>query len=92
VETDLAEFLRNLVKTGAKRIVLTDISKDGAMQGPNFELMREVCEAIAIPVIASGGVTTQADIDQLATIPGVEGCIVGKALYEGTIKLTSANI
>ncbi|MFH1429038.1 MAG: 1-(5-phosphoribosyl)-5-[(5-phosphoribosylamino)methylideneamino]imidazole-4-carboxamide isomerase [Candidatus Margulisiibacteriota bacterium] len=86
-DIDLFSFLQNLTQLGVSRIILTDISKDGAMKGPNIGLMKDVCENINIPVIASGGVTNAKDILRLSGINGVEGCIIGKALYEGTIKL-----
>jgi phosphoribosylformimino-5-aminoimidazole carboxamide ribotide isomerase len=70
-------------------IVYTDIAKDGMMQGPNLPAMSEMNEAVKHEVIASGGVTTQADVRALAAL-GLAGCIVGRALYEGTLSLPEA--
>ncbi len=67
-------------------IVYTDISRDGMMQGPNLDAMREMAAAVSIPVIASGGVSSADDVRRLAAT-GVAGCIVGRALYEGKIDL-----
>ena len=73
-------------------IVFTDISRDGMMQGLNVESTVELAGAVHIPVIASGGVTDEADIRRLCECDeeGIVGVIVGRALYEGTIKLEQA--
>ena len=78
--------------TGVSAIVYTDISRDGMMQGVNVEQTAALADAINIPVIASGGVTNQNDIDALikAADRGVAGTIVGRAIYEGTLDLASA--
>jgi phosphoribosylformimino-5-aminoimidazole carboxamide ribotide isomerase len=70
-------------------LVYTDISKDGMLQGANIEGMAEMVSATRIPLIASGGVTSLEDVRQLARL-GLAGCIIGRALYEGTIDLHSA--
>jgi phosphoribosylformimino-5-aminoimidazole carboxamide ribonucleotide (ProFAR) isomerase len=72
--------------------VVTDITKDGTLRGPNLELLGEVCAATTRPVVASGGVSSLADIRALAgLVPvGVEGAIVGKALYAGAFTLPEA--
>ena len=70
-------------------IIYTDITKDGMMAGPNLERTKQVADAVDIPVIASGGVTEIADIKKL-TETGVEAAIIGRALYEGTLKLADA--
>jgi phosphoribosylanthranilate isomerase len=72
--------------------VVTDITKDGTLRGPNLELLREVCAATDRPVIASGGVSSIEDLVQLAALTpiGVEGAIVGKALYAGAFTLPEA--
>ena len=82
---DLYEVLDRLDKAGAARYVVTDITKDGTMRGPNLDLLREVCARTDPPVIASGGVSTLDDLRALATLEpvGVEGVIAGKALYAG---------
>lgn len=77
-------------EAGAASLILTDIEKDGMLEGPNYELMEAVSVAVKIPLIASGGVTTIEQIQRLAEIPGVSGAIVGKALYEGKIFLKDA--
>jgi phosphoribosylformimino-5-aminoimidazole carboxamide ribonucleotide (ProFAR) isomerase len=69
--------------------MFTDISRDGAMQGPNVVALREMVAAAGVPVIASGGITTREQLrDVVAT--GAEGAIIGKALYEGRLTLAEA--
>lgn len=77
---------------GVAAIVYTDISRDGMMQGVNVEATRKLAESITIPVIASGGVTNIDDIKHLSAVEesGIDGVIIGRALYEGTIDLASA--
>lgn len=77
---------------GVSAIIYTDISRDGMMGGPNLESTRALAEAISIPVIASGGVSSLQDIRNLMTIEqsGVTGAITGKAIYTGAIKLSEA--
>lgn len=89
---DLWEVLARLDADGCARYVVTDVSKDGTLRGPNLDLLREVCKATDAPVIASGGVSTVADLVALAglTGDGVEGSIVGKALYAGRFTLRDA--
>ncbi|MEH0820588.1 MULTISPECIES: bifunctional 1-(5-phosphoribosyl)-5-((5-phosphoribosylamino)methylideneamino)imidazole-4-carboxamide isomerase/phosphoribosylanthranilate isomerase PriA [unclassified Micromonospora] len=89
---DLWEVLERLDKAGASRYVVTDITKDGTMRGPNLDLLREVCARTAAPVIASGGVSTLDDLRALATLEpiGVEGVIAGKALYAGAFTVAQA--
>lgn len=70
-------------------IVYTDIATDGMMSGPNVAAMAEMQKAVRLPVVASGGVTTEADVEALATA-GLAGCIIGRALYEGTLTLPKA--
>jgi phosphoribosylformimino-5-aminoimidazole carboxamide ribotide isomerase len=67
-------------------IVYTDISKDGMLEGPNFDALAEMAQAVPLPIIASGGVTTLDDIRRLAKLK-LAGCIVGRALYEGRLDL-----
>jgi phosphoribosylformimino-5-aminoimidazole carboxamide ribotide isomerase len=69
-------------------LIYTDISRDGMLEGPNFEAVAQVAGAVRLPVIASGGVSTLEDIRQLARL-GLAGCIVGRALYEGRLDLTA---
>ncbi len=70
-------------------IVYTDIAKDGMLSGPNLVAMAQMQAAVELPVVASGGVTTKEDVAQLAAIP-MAGCIVGRALYEGSLSLPEA--
>ena len=72
-------------REGCARYVVTDVNKDGMLQGPNLELLAAVCAATDRPVVASGGVTELADLEALhgAGAVGVEGAIIGTALYEG---------
>jgi len=89
---DLFEILERLDKAGAARYVVTDITKDGTMRGPNLDLLREVCGRTDKPVIASGGVSKLDDLRALATLEpvGVEGVIAGKALYAGAFTVAEA--
>jgi phosphoribosyl isomerase A len=89
---DLFEILERLDKAGAARYVVTDITKDGTMRGPNLELLREVCARTDKPVIASGGVSTLDDLRALTALEpvGVEGVIAGKALYAGAFTVAEA--
>jgi phosphoribosylformimino-5-aminoimidazole carboxamide ribotide isomerase len=89
-EHDVAEVVGEMGSLGVTRVVYTDISLDGMQSGPNLKAYRELALATDAHVIASGGVSTVADIRALAQIPGVEGVIVGKALYEGSIDLARA--
>lgn len=89
---DLWEVLERLDRDGASRYVVTDVSKDGTLKGPNLELLSEVAARTDAPVIASGGVSSLDDLRALATLAcdGVEGAIVGKALYAGAFTLPEA--
>jgi phosphoribosyl isomerase A len=86
------EVLRRLEDDGCPRYVVTDVSRDGTMRGPNLGLLREVSNATERPVIASGGVASLDDLRAIAALAplGVEGAIVGKALYSGAFTLTQA--
>lgn len=77
---------------GVVAIIYTDIAKDGMMSGTNLVEMHSMAAASPVPIIASGGVTQMADIDNLKKIQNVMGVIVGKAIYEGTIDLKEAII
>ncbi len=89
---DLYEVLARLDGEGCARYVVTDVNKDGMLQGPNLGLLRDVCAATDRPVVASGGVTELADIAALMELVplGVEGAIAGTALYEGRFTLEEA--
>jgi len=89
---DLWEVLARLDADGCARYVVTDVTKDGTMRGPNTDLLRQVCAATEAPVIASGGVSSLDDLRALRELTdlGVEGAIVGKALYAGAFTLPEA--
>jgi phosphoribosylformimino-5-aminoimidazole carboxamide ribonucleotide (ProFAR) isomerase len=89
---DLFETLGRLDSEGCARYVLTDVNKDGTLQGPNLELLKSVCAVTKSPVIASGGVSSLSDLKALRELVsiGVEGAIVGKALYAGAFTLQEA--
>jgi phosphoribosyl isomerase A len=89
---DLYDVLARLDSEGCARYVVTDVNKDGMLQGPNLELLRNVCAQTDRPVVASGGITELADLEALmGLVPeGVEGAIIGTALYEGRFTLTDA--
>ena len=89
---DLWEALARLDAAGCARYVVTDIRRDGTLTGPNVELYREVCARTDRPVVASGGVSSLADLRGLAALEplGVEGAVVGKALYAGAFTLPEA--
>ena len=91
---DLWAALARLERDGASRYVVTDVSKDGTLRGPNVELLREVTKSTAAPVVASGGIAQIADLVALAQAAAdgsnVEGAIVGKALYAGRFTLPEA--
>ena len=89
---ELDEALARLQADGCRRYVVTDILKDGMLRGPNLDLLRRVCARTGSPVVASGGVSSLADLHAIAgLIPiGVEGAIVGKALYAGAFTLPEA--
>jgi 1-(5-phosphoribosyl)-5-[(5-phosphoribosylamino)methylideneamino] imidazole-4-carboxamide isomerase/N-(5'phosphoribosyl)anthranilate isomerase len=91
---DLFETLERLDRDGCSRYVVTDVAKDGTMQGPNLTLLKEVASATKAPIIASGGVSTLEDIRVLRELTsiGIEGSIVGKALYAGAFTLQEALI
>jgi 1-(5-phosphoribosyl)-5-[(5-phosphoribosylamino)methylideneamino] imidazole-4-carboxamide isomerase/N-(5'phosphoribosyl)anthranilate isomerase len=89
---DLWEVLARLEADGCPRYVVTDVTKDGTLRGPNVDLLREVCSRTDKPVIASGGVSSLDDLRAIAALvpDGVEGAIVGKALYAGAFTLEEA--
>jgi phosphoribosylanthranilate isomerase len=89
---ELFDVLARLDRDGCARYVVTDVTKDGTLRGPNLDLLRSVCERTDKPVVASGGVSSLDDIRALASLTGVgvEGAIVGKALYAGAFTLPEA--
>ncbi len=89
---DLFETIERLERDGCARYVVTDVTKDGTLQGPNVQLLQEVCAVTKKPVVASGGISSLTDIESLMALnaTGVEGAIVGKALYAGAFTLQEA--
>jgi phosphoribosylanthranilate isomerase len=89
---DLWETLERLDRDGCARYVVTDVTKDGTLRGPNLQLLRDVAKRTAQPIVASGGVSSIADLEAIAELVplGVEGAIVGKALYAGAFTLQEA--
>ena len=89
---DIWEVLARLDAEGCARYVVTDVTKDGTLKGPNLELLREVCARTDRPVVASGGVSSLDDLRAIASLTGigVEGAIVGKALYAEAFTLEEA--
>ncbi|GGK68303.1 bifunctional 1-(5-phosphoribosyl)-5-((5-phosphoribosylamino)methylideneamino)imidazole-4-carboxamide isomerase/phosphoribosylanthranilate isomerase PriA [Nocardia camponoti] len=89
---DLWEVLERLERDGCSRYVVTDVSKDGTLTGPNLELLSEVANATDSPVVASGGISALDDLIAIAALAeeGVEGAIIGKALYAGRFTLPEA--
>lgn len=89
---DLFQTLARLDADGCARYVVTDVHRDGTLTGPNLQLLRDVCAATDQPVVASGGVSSLADLVAIASLTdlGVEGAIVGKALYAGQFTLVEA--
>jgi phosphoribosylformimino-5-aminoimidazole carboxamide ribotide isomerase len=87
--TDLAQ---QMSKLGVAAIIYTDIHRDGTLSGPNLDALRELARSISIPVIASGGVSSVTDLLSLLALEpaGVNGVIVGRALYTGNISLKEA--
>lgn len=89
---DLWEVLDRLEQAGCARYVVTDVAKDGTLAGPNLELLAQVLERTGKPVVASGGISSVDDLRRLRSLTdsGLEGAIVGKALYTGAFTLTEA--
>ncbi len=91
-EVQATELAQRMAKAGAAAIIYTDIHRDGTMQGPNLDSLRELTNSIEIPVIASGGVSSLTDLLSLLALEplGVTGAIVGRAIYTGDIDLKEA--
>jgi phosphoribosylformimino-5-aminoimidazole carboxamide ribotide isomerase len=88
-QVDAVTLAAELCELGAQRFIYTDIARDGALQGPNIEALQAMQRVVSCAVIASGGVSSLADLHALAKV-GVEGTIVGKALYTGDVDLATA--
>ncbi len=87
---DVVDAVRRLSAAGVPRLLVTDIGQDGMLTGPNIDLLEDVADAAGVPVIASGGVASVDDLKTLSRVDGIEGAIVGQALYTGAIELTEA--
>ena len=85
--TDVVDFIKNYESKGILYAICTDISRDGMLEGPSMDIYREITQNTGIKLIASGGITTIGDLQELRAL-GCEGAIIGKALYEGKIKLS----
>ena len=89
---ELDETLARLDAAGCARFVVTDVASDGMLSGPNLDLLRHVCARTDAPVVASGGISSLADLTALSGLvsQGVEGAIIGTALYVGSFTLPEA--
>ncbi len=89
---ELTDVLQRLESDGCPRYVVTDVTRDGTLTGPNLDLLKQVCALTRRPVIASGGVSVLDDVRAIASLRpvGVEGAIIGKALYAGRFTLEQA--
>ncbi len=89
---DVIDMAQHFERDGVEAIIYTDISRDGMMQGVNVEATVRLAQAVRIPVIASGGVTSMTDIERLCAVTdeGVAGVVIGRALYEGGLDLKEA--
>uniref|UniRef100_UPI004049CE0F 1-(5-phosphoribosyl)-5-[(5- phosphoribosylamino)methylideneamino]imidazole-4- carboxamide isomerase n=1 Tax=Flavobacterium sp. TaxID=239 RepID=UPI004049CE0F len=85
-ETDVVDFIADFESKGVEFVVCTDIAKDGMLEGPSVVLYQEILQKTNVKLIASGGVSSMRDLEQLQAI-GCEGAIIGKAIYEGKITL-----
>ncbi len=90
IDETVAEVGRRALDAGAAALLYTDISRDGMETGPNVEYTASLARTVALPVLASGGVGRLDDLRALATIPGVQGVVVGRALYTGAVTLPDA--
>jgi phosphoribosylformimino-5-aminoimidazole carboxamide ribotide isomerase len=88
-EAEVVDVARRFEDAGVAAIVYTDIARDGMLTGPNFEATAELADAIEIPVILSGGVGSEADVERAATYAerGIAGVIVGRAIYTGAVDI-----
>jgi phosphoribosylformimino-5-aminoimidazole carboxamide ribotide isomerase len=91
-DIDAVDLARRMEDAGVAALIVTDIARDGAMLGVNVEAVGAVADAVAVPVIASGGVSAVEDIRALRARPGrpIAGAVIGRALYEGALSPTDA--
>lgn len=85
-DLDVLDFIQSYENKGIKEVICTDISKDGMLKGPSFELYQEILKQSEIALIASGGISSMQELEDLKKI-GCSGAIIGKAIYEGKISL-----
>ena len=90
VDESLTDVGRRALEAGAAALLYTDVSRDGTGLGPNVETTAALARAVPLPVLASGGVGSVADLLALAGVPGVAGVVVGRALYTGAVDLREA--
>ncbi len=88
-QLEITEFAQTMARLGVKRFIYTDISRDGTLTEPNFTAITELIDAIKLPIIAAGGISSLTHLKILKQL-GAEGAIIGKALYTGDIKLKQA--
>jgi phosphoribosylformimino-5-aminoimidazole carboxamide ribotide isomerase len=88
-QVQAVDFARRFSEVDMSAIIYTDISRDGMLSGPNFDGIAALMEAVSVPVVASGGVTTSDDVRRLAEM-GVPACILGRTLYEGKLTIAEA--
>lgn len=84
------DFATEAAKLPISAIIYTDITKDGMLSGPNFDRTKQLADDVDVPVIASGGVSTIDDVKKLVELGNIDGAIIGRALYEGDLKLEDA--
>lgn len=87
---NIFSFIEKLSKIEIASLIITDIQKDGTLENVNAEFFEKICKASPIPIIVAGGVSSLDDIKRLSDVEGIEGVIIGKALYEGRIELEEA--
>lgn len=90
IEETVADVGRRALEAGAGELLYTDVSRDGMETGPNVDDTAALARSVAMPILASGGVATIADLVRLASVDGVRGTVVGRALYTGAIDLREA--
>ena len=84
------EFAARACALPIAAIIYTDITKDGLMAGPNFDRTKELADAVSVPVVASGGISTIEDIKRLKELGGIAAAVIGRAIYEGSLNLADA--
>jgi phosphoribosylformimino-5-aminoimidazole carboxamide ribotide isomerase len=90
IEDTVIDVARRALEAGAAALLYTDVARDGMEQGPNVDDTAALARAVALPILASGGVARVSDLTRLAAVPGVEGVVVGRALYTGAVTLPDA--